>query len=167
MARELQSDIFGDLKPAIDPAPRLPWQTEPPVPTFMTEQDWRSMLTTVDQLRKKVSELESVQSQMQTRQNELVHATKVRIERIMGSCQRMDEVVKGFISDTSDKLQLMTVRLGERKLADHKVQDLVDRHASMLQTYEVRLQSLQKILNEQEMQLMNARSFLQEAARKR
>ena len=176
MARELQPDIFGDLRPSDLPldaplvAPRLPWATtepaSPPATAFMREEDWRTLLTQVDQLKKRLSEVESTQMQIQNRQNELIQATKVRIERVMGSCQRMDEVVKNFTADISDRMSSMQLRLNERKLADHKVQDLVDRHASTLQTYEVRLASLQKLLAEQELMLMNVKAALQEARKK-
>jgi len=179
MARELQPDIFGDLRPTevlSEPsmALRLPWssageRTQQPMPqqaSFMREEDWRTLVGQVDQLKKRMSEVESSQMQVQNRQNELIQATKVRIERVMGSCQRMDEIVKNFTTELSDKMSAMQLRLNERKLADHKVQELVDRRASMLQTYEVRLGALQKLLSEQEMLLMNARAALQEARRR-
>jgi SPX domain protein involved in polyphosphate accumulation len=138
---------------------RLSWSAD--------EEDWRSVLIHIDQLRKRVSELESSQTQTQNRQTELVQATKVRIERMMGACQRMDELIKNFTAEISEKMNAMTLRLNERKLADHKIQELVDRHASMVQSYEIRLASLQKILSEQEMLLMNARSALQDVQRRR
>lgn len=177
MARELQPDIFGDLRPAdmaSEPsmALRLPWSSGerpapmPQTPSFMREEDWRTLVGQVDQLKKRMSEVESSQMQVQNRQNELIQATKVRIERVMGSCQRMDEVVKSFTTELADKMSAMQLRLNERKLADHKVQELVDRHTSMIQTYEVRLSALQKLLSEQEMLLMNARAALQEFRRR-
>lgn len=189
MARELQPDIFGDFTPPEilapppmrspstptqsipeHPSQRLPWATDrhaPPSGFAVQEEDWRSMVALVDQLRKRMSELESEQTALQNRQNEIIQATKVRIERMMGACQRMDEAMKSFTSESSEKLSAMQVRLNERKLSDHKVQELVDRHTSMIQSYEVRLNGLQRIMSEQEMQLMNARAALEEAQRRR
>jgi chromosome segregation ATPase len=173
MARELQPDLFGDLRPAPlepadHPAQRLPWTNDrtPPAPSFLKEEDWRAVLGQIDQLKKRVSELESTQSLLHNRQSELIQATKTRIERMMGSCQRMDEVVKAFTAEISEKFSAVQLRMNERKLSEHKIQDMVDRHASMIQSYEVRLNSLQKILSEQEMQLMNARAALMEAQRR-
>lgn len=173
MARELQPDLFGDLRPVPmetteHPAQRLPWVSERsgPAPHFLKEEDWRTLIGHVDQLRKRVSELESAQSLLHHRQSELIQATKTRIERLMGSCQRMDELVKVFTNEISEKLSAVQVRMNERKLSEHKIQELVDRHTTMIQSYEVRLNSLQKILSEQEMQLMNARAALMEAQRR-
>jgi hypothetical protein len=54
-------------------------------------------------------------------------------------------------------------RLNERKLSENVVKEMVDRHGQVVQTFETRLQQFQKVMADQEMQLMHARSELKQA----
>ncbi len=50
-------------------------------------------------------------------------------------------------------------------MSDAKIQELVDRHNQLVQSFEVRITQMQKVMAEQEMQLMTSRSELKEAQR--
>jgi hypothetical protein len=53
--------------------------------------------------------------------------------------------------------------VNERKVSEGVVKEMVERQSSLIQTFEVRMQQLQRVISEQELQLMNARSELKEA----
>jgi len=55
--------------------------------------------------------------------------------------------------------------VAERRLQDNKIQEMVDRHNQVLQVYETRLSKVQKLVHEQEVQLMGAKGALEEARR--
>jgi len=57
----------------------------------------------------------------------------------------------------------IAARVNERKVTDSKVQELIDRHNTIIRNFENRLLSLQRIVTEQEMALHNAQAALEES----
>ena len=89
--------------------------------------------------------------------------SKLRFERIQGHFQRQAEGIQASFRDIHSKVATVAGRINERKMSDGAITDLIQRHQQVVQTFEVRLQQLQKVMSEQELQLMNSRSELKEA----
>ena len=51
------------------------------------------------------------------------------------------------------------------KFSEHKINELVDRHNQMIQAFETRMIKMQRVINEQELQLHNSKAALNEARR--
>lgn len=160
MARELNRDIFMDkLKQDLDAS--LP----PPPAPFAKAEEMRHASLTIEALSRKIKELESRIEQVNSRSEEMVAANKQRFERVQGHFHRHNEMIQGGFSDLNDKVAHLASRVNERRISENQVKEMIDRHQQIVQTFEVRMQQMQKVMSEQEMQLMNARAEIKEAVR--
>lgn len=163
MSRELNPDLFPDL-------PRTSAQSEARSSSNMTvmpgrEEEWRLLLSQVDFLRRKFKDFEARLELTGSRLNEFATATKLKFERTTGATQRLDEMVKTGFQDLNGKQSQLISKVNERTIGDAKIQQLVDRHNQLVQSFELRLSQMQKLMSEQEMQLMSSREELKEAQR--
>lgn len=150
MARELNRDLFG-TRPAADQPASTP-----------TDQQ-RAVSLHVESLSKKLKELDARLETTNIKMEDMTKQNKQRFERVQGHFQSHGEMVKNGFMDIHHKVAQIISRVNERKVADGVVKEMVDRHTSVVQSFEVRLNQLQRVLSEQEMQLMNARSELKMA----
>lgn len=174
MSRELNQDIFGDFTPRPS-TPQAPMSKPSPSSTTahmkaeqtnqVRAEDYRLLVHNVDTLRRRMKEYEAKLENINSRSTEMMTATKTRIERIASATHRLEDFAKLSFQEVNSKYASIASRVSERKVHDTKVEELVDRHAQVLSQFEVRLNQLQKVIGEQEMQLMNSRSALQEALR--
>ncbi len=67
--------------------------------------------------------------------------------------------------DLSTKHAIVSSKVNERKVADVKIHDLIDRHNTLIMNFENRMTHMSRIMNEQEMKLYNATAALEEARR--
>ncbi len=67
--------------------------------------------------------------------------------------------------DLSTKHAIVASKVNERKVADTKIHDLIDRHNTLIMNFENRMTHMSRIINEQEMKLYNATATLEEARR--
>jgi archaellum component FlaC len=77
----------------------------------------------------------------------------------------MEQFLKQTIHEINEKFAQINSRVTERRLQESKIQEMMDRHNQVLQTYDVRMGQIQKIVHEQELQLMGAKASLEEARR--
>jgi len=166
MARELNPELFGEVKkettqnnnPAWPPASALK-------PKPSAETQWAEALHQIDLLKRKLQDYESKLEMTNTRLTELVQATRSRLERMGTHTQRLESMARDSLKDIQEKYAGLALKVNERRVSDVKVQELVDRHQQMVHNFEMRMQQLQKVTSEQELQLMNAKSAMQEAQR--
>ncbi len=161
MSRELNPDLFPELnRPVLKPERETDTTVAP-----VRSEEWRLLVAQVDQIKRKFKEQEAKLEMLNSRVTEVVGASKVKFERLAGVSQRLDEMVRSGLQDLATKQSQMMGRLNERKVGDAKIQELVDRHNQLVQTFEARLVQMQKLISEQEMQLMTSRAELKEAQR--
>ncbi|MCB0408399.1 MAG: hypothetical protein KDD34_09360 [Bdellovibrionales bacterium] len=167
MSREIHRDLFGgSLRPSNDT--NTP-QKSPSVgfsPSFeVREEDWRLVIHQLEQLKRKNQDLESKLEALSSRTMDLLRGAKTRIERVGAATQRVEEAVKLKFQEVAGKVSMLTSKVTERKVADAKIEELIERHNLALQNFELRTQQLQKLISEQQMQLMGYKSTLSEAQR--
>jgi hypothetical protein len=165
MSRELNPDLFPELaREARSSAPDS--RLEPHGSTsVMREQDWRLLLGQFDLLKRKFKEYEARLETTNTRLSDFINATKAKYDRLAGMTQRLEEMAKASIQDLAMKQSQLISKVNERRLSDNKVQELVDRHNQLVQSFELRLNQMQKVIAEQELQLMASRAEIKEAQR--
>jgi muramoyltetrapeptide carboxypeptidase LdcA involved in peptidoglycan recycling len=61
------------------------------------------------------------------------------------------------------KVSAVLNQLGERKTMEMKMQEVVDRHNSVLRGFEQRLNQMQKVISDKEAQMIHAQAALNEA----
>ncbi len=128
-------------------------------------EDHRLLSAQVTMLQRKFKEYEARLETTNTRMNDFVNSTKAKYDRLAGMTQRLEEMAKTSFQDMAAKQSQLISKVNERKLTDTKIQELVDRHNQLVVNFEQRMSSLQKIVAEQEMQLMASRAELKEAQR--
>lgn len=67
--------------------------------------------------------------------------------------------------DLSTKYAIVASKTNERKVADSKIQDLIDRHNTLIMNFENRMTHMSRIMSEQEMKLYNATATVEDARR--
>jgi len=161
MSRELNPELFPELRRS-EAAPK---PSESHLSEGVSEEDIRLLAGQVEILKRRLKDHESRIEMANTRITDLVNATKSKFERVLGFTQRLDEFTKSSLRDMITKHSQLVSRVNERKLDDTKIQELVDRHNQLVQSFELRMTQMQKIIGEQELQLMSSRAELQEAQR--
>lgn len=163
MSRELNPSLFPELNR--QPTPSVEKTMTGSIGSTVKDEDWKSIVNKVDFMHRKMKEFEAKIEQTSSRLNEFANAAKLKIERLTGATQRLDEIIKSGIQDLNGKQAQLISKVNERKVGDMKIQELVDRHNQLVQSFEVRLNQMQKIISEQEMQLLGSRSEIKEAQR--
>lgn len=95
--------------------------------------------------------------------NEFIKVSQGKFDRFQASIKAVEQFVQGNTSDTAQKFTHLHQRLNERKTMDSKMQEMMDRHNSILKSYEVRLSHLQTLIQQKETQIQTAQISLNEA----
>lgn len=157
MTRELNRDLFpSEVK---KDSSKVGDEGE----SFVSKEDLSVLKFQIENLWHKVKDLEPKVEKTQTRVQELTSSSKLRFERVQSHFQRQGELVQGQFSDMHAKVAQLLSKVNESRLAESRIQEMVDRHQQVVQSFEARLQQLKKIVTEQELQLSASRSELKEA----
>ncbi len=111
------------------------------------------------QLQASEKRSEMMHAQMQ----ELLRATTSRFERVSHAINRVESSTTSQIQELNTKYAGLASKMNERRVQDAKVQEMIDRHNHIVRNFENRLVHLQRVLSEQEMQLLNASAALEDA----
>lgn len=159
MARELNRDLFGtsttreggDREVAASPI------------AYAKAEEVRVLHLHIENLSKRMMEFASRLEVMQTKVDDMTAQNKQRFERVQGHFKNQNEMVQSGFNDMNNKIAQVVSRVNERKVAEGVVKEMVERHSHVVQAFEVRMQQLQRLISEQELQLMNSRSELKSA----
>ncbi len=161
MTRELNRDLFpSDLKKSLtEGAHKSSEESEASV----SKEDLRVLSYQIETLWHKVKDLEPRVEKNQNRLQELSSSSKLRFERVQSHFQRQGEMIQGQFGDMHAKVAQLMSKVNESRLAEGRIQEMVDRHQQVVQSFEARLQQMKKLMTEQELQLSASRSELKEA----
>lgn len=165
MGREFSPELLNSFRGV--PAETLPTDSshqtaQLTVPPAKAE-DVRILFLHIENLNKRLKELEARMESNTAKVDEVTAQNKTRFERVQGHFQRQTELLKNGFADVHAKIAQVVSRVNERRVEEGVVKEMVERHAQVVQAFEVRLGQLQRVLSEQELQLMSARSELKEA----
>ena len=132
---------------------RLPY---PPVDVKVMEQAIANLKGAMIQMERRT---ETIGFKME----ELARTVHARLERFSQSIVRIEDSQNKSQADTAQRFANVSAKVNERKVGEMKVQELMDRHNSIIRNFENRMLSLQRLASEQEMSLHNAQAALDEA----
>lgn len=122
-------------------------------------------LGSLNSMKKMESRIENLQEDLQIHAGEIEKRTLQRLERsnrrIKSLEKKMEQVVESFQS----KWRHLMGKVTEKTITDGRIQALFDRHNHLVHQFENRLSQMQRIIDEQKIQLMNARDHLSRARR--
>lgn len=150
MQKELNPELFGEshAKSRVVEAP-------PVNQMHLLEQ---KLIETRAQVHQMGENLARVVSQI----NEFIRSSQTKFDRLNQAIQRLEQNDQALAGEVSQKVNMMHTRLSDRKTMDMKIQEMVDRHNSVLRGFELRMAQMQKILTEKEAQLVATQSALNE-----
>jgi chromosome segregation ATPase len=67
--------------------------------------------------------------------------------------------------ELTNKFMTLASKSNERRVSDAKIQDLIDRHNTLIMNFENRMTHMSRIMSEQEMKLYNATAALEDSRR--
>lgn len=159
MARELNRELFG--------APTTRESQDGAVgstPTaFAKAEETRVLHLHIENLNKRMMEFASRLEVMQSKVDDVVSQNKQRFERVQGHFKNQAEMAQSGFNDMNNKIAQVVSRVNERKVSENVIKEMVERHSHVVQAFEVRMQQLQRLISEQELQLINSRGELKQA----
>jgi chromosome segregation ATPase len=158
MARELNIDLLNSLKGMDANA-----NADAKPTTYAKADELRVAHLHIESLNKRLKEFESRVEVMTAKVDEMTAQNKVRFERVQGHFHRQTELLTNGLGDVHSKIAQVVSRVNERRVEDNVVKEMVERHAHVVTAFETRMQQLQRLISEQEMQLMGARAELRAA----
>jgi hypothetical protein len=154
MQKELNPELFG----------------ERPAKSRVLETGSASQATHLHSLEQKVQETRMQVQQMSenlakvvAQINEFIRGSQTKFDRVHQAIQRLEQNDQALNLEAAQKISQIHNRLGERRTMDLKIQEMIDRHNTVLRGFEVRLGQMQKILMEKESQLISSQAALNEA----
>lgn len=125
--------------------------------------DVKALETSIASLKGAILQMERRTEAIAFKMEELARTVHQRLERFSQAIVRVEDESKKSQQETSSRFALIVQKVNERKINDNKVQELVDRHNTIVRNFENRLASLQRLASEQQLALHNAQAALIEA----
>lgn len=165
MSRVLNPELFGDFKPKSIGSDSSSAGTSSKIgeKAEVCQEDLQILVAQLDQLKRKVKELDGNYEKSQINFTEFVESSRTRFERFNKAGSRMESYLKSVLEEINNKFAQLGSRVSEKKIQDSKLEEMLSRHNLILQGYESRISQLQKVINEQNIQLMGMKSALDEA----
>jgi chromosome segregation ATPase len=151
MQKELNPELFGE-------AGQKSRVFEAPAQNNHVHVLEQKILETRNQVHHLAEGLNKIVSQI----NEFIKSSQVKFERMQQALNKLEQNDQALSVDATQKISALHTRLGERKSMDYKIQEMIDRHNSVLRSHEVRMAQLQKLVSEKEAQVLAAQSALNE-----
>jgi hypothetical protein len=114
-------------------------------------------------LKRQVQEMQTNNARTETRHQETIEHCKKMVEKTLLLAKGSEEKLRTSIHGLLTEMSTIKGRLRENKLAETKVEEMINRHNNVVQMFEQRMEQLQKFIKEQEMKLATYCSLLSEA----
>ncbi|MCE3010039.1 MAG: hypothetical protein LW875_05460 [Proteobacteria bacterium] len=152
MQKQLNPQLFGPVSQIspriIEPAPQSQWVE---IERKVAEQKVQ-LQSLMDQWSSSVAQI-----------NEFIRSTQARFEKIQQQLIKLEQNDQLLNLEAAQKFAQIQNRIGERKTMDLKIQEMVDRHNTVIRGFEVRVNQMQKMLAEKEAAMVSAQASLNEA----
>ncbi len=117
----------------------------------------------IAETRVQLGELSDTLGNIVNQVNEFIKSSQQKFEKLhqgVNSLEKNDLTMNALIEQ---KISAILNQMGERKTMEMKMQEVIDRHNSVLRGFETRFNQMQKIMNEKEAQIIQAQAALNDA----
>ena len=167
MQKELNPELFGGLGTNLitnqtgtgSSASGRFLESEKSAPAHVLMQSEKRVVELRNEVKQATQQMENLANQV----NEFIKVASHKIDLLQKTTQKLEQNDIKIHSEAQAKISHLHTRLGERKSMELKVQEMIDRHNSVLRSYEMRIAHLQKILSEKDAQLLQSQSALNDA----
>ena len=115
--------------------------------------------------QKQLREVEAQVDLMNQKLDRWAQIVEQKIQQLSAGQKVLAEQIKQLAETTAKQNAAMHSRLNERRVAEAKTQELFDRHNQLVNSFETRINHIQKVATEQELKLMNYQSTYEEVLR--
>ena len=155
MQKELNPELFGN---SMSNPTRIK-ENETASPHRAAQQAELKMAESKAQIKQISDQMANMVAQV----NEFMKITQSRVDKLYANAKHQELHTEAFRTETAQKLSMVHARLNERKSMETKIQEMIDRHNSILRSYDVRLNHMQHLLAEKDAQLVESQTALNEA----
>lgn len=96
---------------------------------------------------------------------EFINESKLKMNRFAQKIANMEDRIDGLTQEVRAANAKFTSRYSERGLAEHKIEALIERQNSMINSFEKRMAQMAKHMEESQLQLIRTQSALEDARR--
>ncbi len=157
MSRQLNKGLFHDEKKLIPSHPSS---------ETMSDEVASELSYQIKLLKSQLHELSKKQREIDAKTSHIESNITDIFSKSQQNLKRFESAVKSSLQSMINKFSRLNTKVTERNLNENKVQAIIDRHNHVLQQFEQRSLKLQKIISEQEMQLINYKSTIHELQKK-
>ena len=123
---------------------------------------YQKMNEEMEALRKKVSSLESQVEVLRGQLSQKSSQYEQKFDRLSRAMTQLEQQDRQANLALSRKVRALEEAMGERKVIDGKIENMVDRYNMSLQNFENRLTSLQKVISDKELTLMKYQAVIEQ-----
>lgn len=120
-------------------------------------------LNPLSESRRLEKKIEALVGETRAKQEEVQKGMIQRYEHFLGKLNNLESRFDALAADLRQKYSHLSSKTTEGNLSNLKTQALVDKHTHVLRQFESRTTQLTRVIEEQEFQLMNYKSALDEA----
>lgn len=171
MQRELRSDLFLKSQTgqkSLEPSAQLTTHMQAP----LVERYVRPEFDQFPEAFRVESEIQSLQSRQQASESkldqighqfaELAKATQARFERTRDYLKSSEGSRDQRLHELHQEIVSLKSQLAEQSAIEQRVHRLLERHNTVVRNFENKLASLQKVIAQQELALLNAQAVITE-----
>ena len=127
--------------------------------------DYRALEGDLKALRHALVQMDKRTETLAFKMEELARSVHTRMERFGQKLKSFEEAQSVSQNESAKRFAAVVAKVNERKATDAKIQDMIDRHNTIVRNFENRLHSMQRLISEQQMTLHNAQAALAEHKR--
>lgn len=125
-----------------------------------------SSLSQVAEAKRLEKRVEVLSAEVRTKQEEAHRTYQVRYDEFIKKLNTLESRFESLSQDLHSKFAHLTSKMTERNLTDNKTQALIDRHTQLMRQFEARVAQLQRVIEEQDFQILNYKAALEDIRRR-
>ena len=142
MQRELNPDLFGEN--------RAPTEAPSFLPELTTEPHFLDVDRQILEIKAYLQKSDESARQNQAQWTDSLKGSHLKLERLQQMIARLENSHNGLAQEVGLRLTQMQQRIIERASYDEKTQEMIDRHNHVIKSFEVRMNQMQKLMQEKE-----------------
>lgn len=96
---------------------------------------------------------------------EFLNESKLKMNRIAQKMANFDDRLEGITQEMRSTHSKLSSRFTERGLAEHKIEALIERQNSVINSFEKKMAQMAKVIEDSNLQLLRTQSALEDARR--
>lgn len=152
LQKQLNPELFGDFSGNKSRVMEAPSANQ----ALVTEQK-------VTDLKLHLAKLTESFSRVVGQMNEFMKNTQGKFENMQQTLSKLEQNDHLINMEAAQRIQQIQTKLADRHQMDMKIQEMIDRHNSILRSYELRMNQMQKMMAEKDASLLSAQGALNEA----